>query len=149
MSPGNWLPSPLAQWCLAGAAAPVPLSNFFRCSKSGAEHPAQQKVPGRFSRFKGEVPERSVPRLMRTSYAAGESCARHSSSVFFTSTSPTGFWRFAAQMRRNGLGGGGDHRGRAYSFEMQLVAYGRQEIEGENGKSRPQKERNSHVKCEK
>lgn len=46
---------------------------------------------------------RSVPRLMSTSYAAGESCSFHSSSDFFTSTLPIGVWRLAAQRRRNGL----------------------------------------------
>ena len=50
--------------------------------KSAAPQPAQRYVPSAFSFTYSPVNARSVPCLRRTSYCAGESCSRHSWSVF-------------------------------------------------------------------
>src|SRR5262245_32914885 len=69
---------------------PVPLSYLVSEENSGRSQPAQAKVPLRFSLFSGLVPARSVPCLRSTSYCAGVSSRRHSSSLFSTSNLPAG-----------------------------------------------------------
>src|SRR5947209_9588061 len=64
---------------------PVPLSYFVSEENSGRSQPAHAKVPLRFSALSGLVPGRSVPCLRSTSYCAGVSSLRHSSSLFSTS----------------------------------------------------------------
>src|SRR5262245_37025843 len=58
---------------------PVPLSYFISEVKSGRLQPAQTKMPGRFSPFKGLVPGRSVPSSRNTKNCAASRRLRHSS----------------------------------------------------------------------
>ena len=53
-------------------------------ANSSWPQPAQMNLPCRFSGFSGLVPARSVPCLRSTWYCAGDSFARHSSSVCVT-----------------------------------------------------------------
>jgi len=64
----------------ARAQLPVPLSNLTKLSKRGALHPAQTKVPLRFSLSSGEEPGvvfRSAE-LRRTKYWPGVRTVSHS-----------------------------------------------------------------------
>ena len=62
----------------ARAQLPVPLSNLTKLSKRGALHPAQTKVPLRFSLSSGEERGGSVPPLRRTKYWPGVRTVSHS-----------------------------------------------------------------------
>src|SRR5207237_10768289 len=79
---------------------PVPLSYLVSEENSGRSHPAQAKLPLRFSAFSGLVPARSVPCLRSTSYCAGVSRRRHSSSLFSTSNFFAGAASVVAPQRK-------------------------------------------------
>src|SRR5436190_1201641 len=79
---------------------PVPLSYFVSEENSGRPQPAHAKVPLRFSALRGLVPGRSVPCLRNTSYCAGVSSLRHSSSLFSTSNLVAGAASVVAPQRK-------------------------------------------------
>src|SRR6185436_10801993 len=63
---------------------PVPDSNFISEVKSGRSHPAQAKMPARFSSLSGLEPACSVPSLRITRYDIGDRRLDHSWSDSFT-----------------------------------------------------------------
>src|SRR6266404_5796706 len=79
---------------------PVPLSYLVSEENSGRSHPAQAKMPLRFSFRSGLEPGRSVPCLLRISYCCGVSCARHSASVFSISNFSPAFAGEARSQRK-------------------------------------------------
>src|ERR1700682_1560185 len=69
---------------------PVPESNFISEVKTGSPHPAQTKIPGRFSWSSGLVPARSVLSSRKTLYASGGRRLRHSSLESFNGSFAAG-----------------------------------------------------------
>ena len=59
-------------------AQPVPELNFALEAKSALSHPAQRKVPARFSTYSGDVFGDSVPPSRRTKYCISDSAPFHS-----------------------------------------------------------------------
>jgi len=67
---------------------PVPLSNFLAEENKGASHPAQRKVPWRFSSFNKLEKGGSVPSSLKTLNACGERRLRQSTSLKDHESSP-------------------------------------------------------------
>src|SRR5215210_6312095 len=92
------VPTALASGCQK-LGQPVPLSYFVSDENSGRSQPAHAKVPLRFSWLSGLVLGRSVPCLRSTSYCAGVSSLRHSSSLFSISNFAAGAASVGAPQR--------------------------------------------------